>query len=323
MLFTSYKNCDNDILMYNMRQHKYFKFSNKDGLLLYSDTVFKKDDNIYIISKTKATIYKFNLKNYSFEYIGGVKGIEKNTPAVELMQIDDLIYLPINPKRQFLIFDLKTEKYEFCRYPDNISVILTLCHGNGNIWITGDDRKIYTWNIENRTACECSQFPEDIYLFFQNESYFENSFVDNNILWLFPGHANAILKYNIITQHFENFKIPGEEENINIKQKKRFFTTKYRYIKKNGNKVFFLSSKTRVLYELDLNTQELYRHYFCFHNIFHNCFYPTLDKQVIVEGDWLAGLRSMIQIVKEIKRNDKYDKQKQAGVKIYQYLTGR
>ena len=52
MLFTSYKNCDNDILMYNMRQHKYFKFSNKDGLLLYSDTVFKKDDNIYIISKT-------------------------------------------------------------------------------------------------------------------------------------------------------------------------------------------------------------------------------------------------------------------------------
>lgn len=297
-LFSQHPKVGTGILVYNIIESKFSMLTSKD-VRFYANDVFTFGEALYIVSKAKAEIYKVDFTDFSVKRIGyKIRLVENETNVGEVVRRGNYIFIPFNTNRIVLVFDMLTETFRFYEFPENIPVITTMSFFDDNWWITGVDKKIYVWNMEANTISENIDFPCNIKLFYSGETWFGNSFIYKNILWLFPVYADGILKYNILTKKLEKFGIPGEEEMEGVLEDGRFFVSKYGMVRRLNSEVFFLSSKTRILYELNLETNDIQSHIFKVNNIYNGKLYPDYANGIVAESYYAQGIRNLMHIQK-------------------------
>lgn len=314
----------NDFLIYDIEDSKFSRLSNIGGINFTSTAVFLKDDYIYIVSRKTAQITQINLVEHSVQHMAYEEFIADDALIVELVRVNNLIYIPVNQKKVLLSFDLTTREFRNYPFPENVSFIGSICYFDGNFWITGETRKLYTWNLNNTIAYEVIDYPNDIKLYYKRKIFFGSSFVYDNILWLFPLYSDSILKYKLLTNQFEKIEIEGEEESevqIDEEMKRgRYLPSKYCMVQRYDDKVFFLSAKTRLFYELDLITDKIYKHDFRVRNIYNNQLYPPPMTRVIPEASYTKGLECLIKTSMQEVNNIEMKCRKAVGEKIYNHI---
>lgn len=91
-----------------------------------------------------------------------------------------------------------------------------------------------------------------------DEELFSDSILFENQLFLIPSYANMIVKFDIDKSIMEEIFIPGEEEDEDTLRKKgRFFYSKYNLVKRMDENLFFISSKTKNIYILNMRSSEI------------------------------------------------------------------
>lgn len=307
-----------DFFVYDILNSKFSKISNLEENSFYSIRIFERDSCLYIISAKSAEVNKIDLQDFSVKHMACKQFTIDNAQVVEVVRVEDLIYIPLNEKRKLLIFSMEKEEFKYCEFPSNITFIATIIYYNNRFWLTGKTKKVYAWNIDETMAQEVVDFPEDIRLFFPRNIWFANSFVYNDCLWLFPAFADSIIKYDILTGKLEKFELIGEEESLDLKQieeelqTRRRFPAKYGVVKKVENRVFFLSSKTRIFYELDLLTDRVSIHDFKMINTFNGQIYPPGEMAEIN-----IGVDGLIRSLIKSGTNIEMKKKKMSGKAIY------
>lgn len=311
-----------DFLIFDLKQLKFLRMNNDENINFSSTTTFLKNDNIYVVSRKTAQICRINLKKRAVKGVLSKQIISDNAKILEIVRVRNLIYIPINQKKCLIEFNIDNEEVEYYKFPENISVIGSISFYNEQFWITGDTRKLFAWKLNEKTATEVADFPEDIKLYYDCNNYFFSSYVYNDVLWLFPMFSDAILRYDMIRKQFGKFEINGEEESgdIIVDELKRGRRLAYKYclvLQRYDNKVFFFSNKTKLFYELDLLTNKVYVHNLGVKNIYNNLLYPPPTTRIILEGDYMYGLECLIKASLKIDKDAKSEYKENIGKKIY------
>lgn len=311
-----------DFLIYDITHSQFFKISNEGENNFYSTRAFGKGSYIYIVTANNAEVNRIDLKDFSVRKIICKELSINNGQVTNVARIKDLLYIPLNQKKKMLLFNMQDESFRYFEFPSNISFIATIDYYNGRFWITGEGSQIYVWDINESEAKKIADFSGDVKLFYDGNIWFGNSFIFNNSLWLFPTFADSIVRYNILLGKIEKFELEGEEESVEQIEEElksgRRFASKYGVVKRDGNKAFFLSSKTRVFYELDLSTNGVYKHDFQMINVYSNQIYPPIIGNQISE--WQYGLEWLIRAITKNIVNGKAEKEKRIGENVYRNI---
>lgn len=323
LLFVSYVDDDKrDFVLYDLAKSQFFNISNNFDTALMSP-IYGKDECLYYICLQTTKIFKIDLKSHSVQCISSDEYIINNPQIRGIDRAGDFLYIPVHKKRIILVFNFLTEQITHYNFPSNVSKIQTLCQNEEKIWITTEDKKIYMWELGQVKAHEAAIFPDSVKLFYHEKIWFAKSFIDKNILWLFPTFADAILKYNILSNEFETLEIEGEEESAEKIEEDfsngRCMAIKYSIVQKYDNKVFFLSSKTRILYELNLEDNSICRHILKVINIYNNQIYPPVENGIMLENNYTEGLKCLIKC--QISDSKKIITQKSVGQTIYKTIN--
>ena len=293
-LFSPNPKVGKNILLYNSLECKFSELKVENSYFR-SDDVFENNEYIYIVSRTNAEIYKVDMQNASIKRIKYKEFSSDTVEIGELVRKGNSIFISLNSGRIMVIFDMDREEFQYIKYPSNLAGISTICFYRGEWWITGADKKVYCWKLGEDESYESAEFPDNISLYYQKEVWFARSFIYNGILWLFPVFADAILKYDILKKLFEKVEILGEEESEKYFENGRFFLSKYGIVKQHNRTVFFLSSKTRILYEMDLETNEIQKHCLKINNIYNGKLFPESVNGVFKEEWYTEGLKDLIR----------------------------
>ena len=314
-----------DIIVYDIVHCNFFRLEGDRKVNFSSSTVYEKDKYLYVVSTFNGGVYRIDFNEASIvcvtpmEYIGG------NSLVGEVIRVGDVIFIPLNQKRLLVEFDMEKESFKYHEVPDNISLVNTLNFAHDRFWITGSDKKLYTWNIRDNEVIICNEFTGYVKLFYQEKIWFGNSVFYNNTLWLFPGYADNILKYNLLTKQFEKIEIEGEEEIEGDPYGGRFFKIKYRIIQKCDNKIYFTSSKTRILYELNLKTDYITKHLLNAKNIDNNQIDPSPEGGLMLEQNYTNGLGCLIKNLtrKNVNKSMSKTKKEVCGKSINNYINNK
>lgn len=325
LLFSSSEKNDN-ILMYDLSNGKFSEIINNKKIYFYSYHAFEYKDDLYIVSSDTAEIFKIESEKLITRNFDNHQNILQDAEIEIPIRVENRIYISVNKKRELLVFDLEKEVYESFPFPHIISRICTMCYHSGRLFIAGFDRMVYAWNIYDGKVDVIASVPDHVKLYYSVEVYFSHSLIYNNVLFLFPGFADAILMVDIFTGQVETLEISGEEESAEKidweLRHGRFFPVKYNIVQKQGRRVFFRSSKTRLLYELDLQTNEIIKHDFKIRNIYQNQIYPPAENGILIENYYMDGVRILMENLGE-KITDIRELQGQnVGRKIYKTLDG-
>ena len=309
-----------DFLVYDILNSRFIKILSEGEKSFYSSRVFEKGGFLYVVSAKTAEVNKIDLQNLSIKRIMCKQFFPDNAQINEIAKVDDLLYIPLNQEKKLLIFSMENENYRYCEFPINVSFISTIEFYGDKFWITGESKKLYVWNIGETKAQERANFPDDIKLFYPRNIWFGNSYIYNDCLWLFPAYADSILKYNIITNKMEKYEILGEEESAEQMEVEwengRRFAAKYGIVKKHGSKVFFLSSKTKLFYQLDLLENHIDKYDFKMINIYNNQIYPP---GIMTEINF--GVDGLIRSVMRSSISVGIKKEKMIGENIYNFTN--
>ncbi len=298
LLFDPHKyNKNKYFLLYDCSRSKFIKLPNEDNSC--SNSIYERNGKIYCVSRNTAQINVIDLQKLSVKCISCNKHISDNAQTYEMVKVDGMIYIPQNEKRIMVVFDLDREEFRYYDFPINIICIVTICYVDGEFWITQKNNKLYKWKMGEIEAHEVAEYPGNIKLFYKENIWFSHSFTYKETLWLFPCYTDAILNYNLLTNKFEKIEIMGEEESIDQVEEElkngRGFATKYGRVHKCGDKVYFLSSKTRIFYELNLHTRNISRHIFKVNNNYNNQLYPPSVKGIMSEIYYTEGIKYLIK----------------------------
>lgn len=299
--------------VYDILEHKFSKFSDDKNLVFLSDTVFKKEDYLYIVSIRTAEVYKFDLQNHFLQSFTCKESIPDNVQTGNVVRHNDWIYIPLYHEKKMLIFDLDKEKYECYQYPENISGSYNLAYRGDELWIIGDDRKIYTWNIKENKTDMRAEFPDEIKQYIP-ESQYVLTLIDKDALWIFPP-SNIMIKYDILTKHFEILKISAKEP------EEEKFIGGYDVVKHINDKVFLLSSRKRVLYEIDLLKKDIQKHYFPIVNTFNGRLYPIPAEGKMIEKNYFDMTDALVKSIEANNENSAMVNQGIVGKKINEYIN--
>jgi hypothetical protein len=312
-----------DFFVYDTLHSQFFKIPNEGENRFYSIRVFAKDHCLYIVTMKTAQVNRIDLKDFSAKCVMHNEFEVDNAQVINVERVDDLLYIPVNQKKKLIIFSIEKGEYSYCRFPSNVSAISTIDYYDGRFWITGEEKKIFAWDVDEKEAQEIVDFPDDIRLFFSRNNWFENSFIYNDCLWLFPAYADLILKYNILTKRLEKFEISGEEEDPEKIDEElrsgRQFASKYNVVKRYGNRAFFFSSKTRIFYEINLQTNKLYKHDFKMIYLYNNQIYPLVGNEIMSEIRY--ELEGLIRILTKKVTNISVKKEQIIGNIIYDRIS--
>lgn len=325
LLFSS-ADKEDDLLIYDISSEKFSKIKNNKKLSFYSWQVFDYKENFYIVSTDTAEVIKIELRGLTIHSFNNYENILEGAQTGMPVRVGNRIYIPVNSKKILLVFDLEKEEYMSYPFPCNISKIYTLNHYDSRFFISGLDRQIYAWNILDNKAERIASIPDNVKSFYLGDVSFSHGLIYNGILYLFPCFADAILKINIFTGNVGILDIPGEEESAEeIKwqlKNGRCYPAKYSLVQSRDKKVFFRSSKTRLLYELDLETNELIKHDFKTTNIYQNKIYPPAINGIFSENYYMDGLRILIENLEEKIMDITGDLGQKVGEIIYKTVNG-
>lgn len=325
LLFSSAEKKD-DLLIYDISSERFSKIISNGQIRFYSFHVFEYKENLYIVSSDTAEIFKIEIDNLKIKTFDNHQNISKDAEIGVPIRVENRIYISVNKNKELLVFDLDKEVYETFPFPHIISRICTMCYHSGRLFITGFDKIVYAWNIYDGKVDEIASVPNNVKSYYSGEVCFTHSLIYNNVLFLFPGFADAILKVDIFTGQVETLEISGEEESaeeIDWELKNgRCFPVKYNIVQRQDRRVFFRSSKTRLLYELDLQTNEIINHDFKISNIYQNKIYPPAENGILSENYYMDGLRILMENLGEKITAIRESQGQKVGKIIYKSING-
>lgn len=204
-------------------------------------------------------ILKINLSNKKIQYI---KYPQLNTDKNVIGQItcrDQKVYISCSVRNIIFIFDLQNESFRYEYLANTINGINTIAIDGNNLWMTGKKKEVLMWNTENNTINCFREFPQRFCKIYDiDEGLFSDSILFENQLFLIPLYANMIVKFDIDKTAMEEIFIPDEEEDENsLRKKGRFFYAKYNLVKRVDENLFFISSKTKNIYILNMRSSEI------------------------------------------------------------------
>jgi hypothetical protein len=313
-----------EFLIYDSKINHFFELENNEKADFRCKSVFERDGFLYLISIHKPGITKISMQNFSVKYFRCPEGLRTDERIAEILKVDNYIFIPLNMQRILLVFNLECEEFEYYEFPKEITSISTLAFYNDMFWITNEGNRILSWNIKLDTVEIHEKFPDDIKLFYPRNDWFLNSAIENNELWLFPGYADCILKFNLLTKQYEQIKFINEEEHDEKVQEElklgilgRFFPSKYGTVKKIDHVIFCLSSKTRILYEIDIEKNAVKRHDFCIKNVYNGKLYPISADGIASEENYRNGPESLIESLGKQSGDMVKNCLDENGIKIY------
>jgi hypothetical protein len=127
------------------------------------------------------------------------------------------------------------------------------------VWITANEPlSLLKVDLDNKTVMEFKHFPENFRAGSKELSKYDILYIANcdSYLLLFPLFSNMILRFDKKTNIFEEFK--GMPIPVDWTANKPKYGGAFRY----GKKVFVLAQFNRVLYELNLENNEISEHIF-------------------------------------------------------------
>jgi len=283
-----------DIFVYNTIKKECFTLKKIENLVTANWAVFEKNNYYYVVSQMGGDMLRLDLEKRAVETFVHSEFPERDVYMDSaILRLGDCIFIPYSHRKFILIFDMEKEEFRKIDYPFNVSYMSSICFADNKLWLTGDDRKIYSWNMEEDKANVVAVFPDNVERYFFDRAWFKHSFVYDNVLWLFPRSANMILKYNLLKDEFEQVILAGEEED-GTRQRGRFVFAKYENVKRCGNIVFFWSSKTRILYELDLLTDCIKEHSFFINGLYEQMSCLMRSQGALKEDGYIGSLENLI-----------------------------
>ena len=118
-------------------------------------------------------------------------------------------------------------------------------------------------------------------------------------IWFLPLYTDVIIRMDIEKKLIEKVEIDEEKENVfTIQKKERKCIQKYLGITRNGNSVFFLSSKTENLYKLDLEKETIKLLDLSWNKEINNLIFTNKDSSALFcEGYLGVTIKEFIDIV--------------------------
>ena len=147
-----------DFFVYDTLHSQFFKIPNEGENRFYSIRVFAKDHCLYIVTMKTAQVNRIDLKDFSAKCVMHNEFEVDNAQVINVERVDDLLYIPVNQKKKLIIFSIEKGEYSYCRFPSNVSAISTIDYYDGRFWITGEEKKIFAWDVDEKEAQEIVDF---------------------------------------------------------------------------------------------------------------------------------------------------------------------
>lgn len=289
-------------------KHKWLNFREEDII------VFNK--YIYIFS-IELVIMKVDIEQKKIEYLFYPNIKPGDDFRGKIVKLYNKIYVSIRHSDLLYKFDLENEHMDIIDLNLNIKGINTLCFDGQLFWMTGAEKKIYSWNENSSENISYCEFPEKFEKIFGGESkecfWFANSFVYNECIYFVPGYANMLLEFDKKNGIFKEIIITDEEETEkSIGRKGRVSTAKYVVSKQKENILMLLSARNKNLILVNLENKKIEKI-----NIFFQS-KKELDKLFKINNKLdIDNLAYLITYMKE-RRISKIDKkEKNKGKEIY------
>lgn len=263
-LFFSPKNAKRaGIAVYNLETAEWKNIEveeeKKERLNFRANTVFEYNNFLYIFSK-KLMVFKIDLTDWSIQEIYHQNNSVKDYGRGELVKHENIIYVPVTEKGMIYCFDLKQGRFIKEILVEHIDGIETLCFDGEYFWITGKNGEIYIYDDNFHLYEKLERMPTGFVsnIVGNGREAFSCSVYYQGQIWLFPSHANMILKIDKRSKFIKEIKIEEEQESdASIHQKGRYFLMKYGVVRTVGKYAYTISSMTKNFYEINMKTEKV------------------------------------------------------------------
>ena len=259
-----------------------------------NDDLFQYQNSVYIISDN--VIIKSNCLFDKFEFLLQIGDNDKSCGHGQIICLDTKLYIPI--QNIIYIFDMLLEKICDEMIFNNCEMIETLCYIEENFWFITSRNKIVKYDGKSDISYDLP-FETSFMLGDKKIAKFARCYVYGKYIWFLPLYTDVIIRMDIEKKLIEKVEIDEEKENVfTIQKKERKCIQKYLGITRNGNSVFFLSSKTENLYKLDLEKETIKLLDLSWNKEINNLIFTNKDSSALFcEGYLGVTIKEFIDIV--------------------------
>ncbi len=168
------------------------------------------NDYLYLVGQNLPIIIKINLQSFEQQIFD--LGIEY-TMWKNIEQIEDKLFIPSLDNKILIVFDTTNDTFELKELPIETEGIAIVRHWEGQLFVVpAGSTDIYEINLEKWIVHKKYSLGNINGLCYR-EYPFNNLFVKNDFLYLFPQDANIIVKINRINGATESIYTYSDEKN--------------------------------------------------------------------------------------------------------------
>lgn len=184
-----------------------------------------------MLSYSKSSIIKLNLRNHKKEEVRIPDLKEKQGSYGDSKQVDDSIFLLVKDEPRIIEYNLVENIFKTYDVECSHKGFITMAFDGTFFWLTGKGKDLVQWNKAFRKTEGIFQLPDDLECFeydasisdlrwynkefFGEESLipFSRSFYIDKHIVLIPFRANCILAFDLDKMEFKKVLIDNEQEN--------------------------------------------------------------------------------------------------------------
>lgn len=183
----------------------------------------------------------------------------------EIAIVENKLYCTSQKSPRIFQFDITNEEIKYYELPLNEKGIGTICHDDEKFWLTGYDKKLYSWNLNNKIM-EFGNFPKSYTIRIEKEDNyapFYQSIVCEKNIWFIPNNrplskCSGIIVMNRQSHDICEFRLPDRDNTIhgaytiNYKTDKQYIGLSYwgdRFICEINTENFKIERKEMLFYK--------------------------------------------------------------------------
>lgn len=240
-------------------------------------SAFWAGEDIYMISDGLAAVIRLNTAGNEITCLEQISNAIKGELLVfESVLVHEHIYIPMREKPVILSFDIRTEQLNIYHLDGIEGGFFTICHEQGNFWLTGNCKKIISWNPDDGINKIYDRYPENFSIYdmlYTNHKFrwlhypdeyqgniapFYQSVLMGRFIWLIPRCGNAILYIDSEQSKIGSFLIEGEDESddtLAYEEERIKYIIQYIY----GKTIGLYSTKNKCVYEIETEALSYHR----------------------------------------------------------------
>lgn len=217
---------------------------NESMVCFKHDEVFVQKDKIIIITSDNEIL----VSDLTFSEIKYVKSIYKGESHRQIVEDDKFLFIPIEKT----IFSLSKSKLEINVYAQLDQTIDVLFRNKKGLWSLTNDAQLINLDAGDKTV----NISEYIHFYANKESgqiyNYEKAYCYEEKVLLVPCYCDYLLLFDTLSSQITVLMIEKEQENdITLHRACRKNIQKYIASCQKGERVFFLSSSSELLYEFN------------------------------------------------------------------------